>query len=215
MEEQTNNTVLLDLSCVPFSDHYTFIWHQFWPAVVLLLYSCGPTICLITCSVLLIRSLLVRNAILPSTNSNAERSKVTGKRHNLKPLKRMLIAVCLLFIVCTLPICIFLILEPALFNTKRPKDLASRRLGWAIVALILYCNNAFNCIIYCIGGKTFRNELRCMFMDLKVAVLKLFNKEVSSNRNIGSSLPIESSLHQNTSTSLHRADNQLTAESTV
>lgn len=115
------------------------------------------------------------------------------KQRDMKPLTKILIIVCFFFLVCTLPICVFVVLERLVPDTNKPRDLAFRRLIWAVVALVLYCNNAFNFVIYCLSSRIFRNELAEMFSDVRLAISKKFNSEVvslSSQRQVSREQPI-------------------------
>lgn len=261
-------TIIFDISCLPNSDYYRILWHTVWPIVVFLLYSLGPTACLITCSLLLIKSLKKRNSlrsnILKSLNKKEEKRNLdsesndnikerkvrlqsTSKRQetnfqqnglerksqnlaansndkiksqdiithmkihekglarqnesqtiedkqhyniqskkqdltkirDLKPLTKILIAVCLFFLICTTPVCVFLVIEPFCFDVNTPLGLAYRRLAWAVVALVLYCNNASNFVIYCISSKMFRSEFFNLFRDVRYSVAKHFRNEVA------------------------------------
>ena len=112
-----------------------------------------------------------------TTNQPAQNK--SQHHRDLRPLTKVMIAVCLFFLVCTLPVCIFLILERVFYDVNIPKDLASRRLALAIVALILYCNNAFNCVIYCLSSKVYRHELANLFQDIRSNFAKRFQNEVA------------------------------------
>ena len=201
MDENTNRSVVFDVACLPYSKQNKIIWHNVWPIMVLILYSVGPTVCLVACSILLIRSLTVRNVLTSSSiklqslkmkqnlNPNNkepivspclgtksqindqrelqepgtsqgiklkphEKDKIvtvhsnhsegiteshrsgkrlnvnqaaqnTAKHRDLRPLTKMMITVCVFFLACTFPVCVFLIVERVFFDVNIPKDLAS------------------------------------------------------------------------------------------
>lgn len=78
--EGTNTSVLFDHSCLPYSDQYFILWYHVWPFTVLILYSIGPTICLITCSTALLKTLSARNVVAASiTESRSKNVEGTSK----------------------------------------------------------------------------------------------------------------------------------------
>lgn len=165
----TNKSMILEVSCQPSSVELMLLWRNIWPGIVLVLYSLGPIVCLITSSFFLIRELSTRNDI---------RTAITSNKYDLRPLTKMLVVVCLFFIVISLPVCIYLIISPYIFDAASMKDIAKTRLAWAAVALFLYCNNAFNFELYCLSSPVFRKELKSMFLTFRSTVLKKFGRKI-------------------------------------
>ena len=73
----------------------------------------------------------------------------------------MLITVCLVFILCALPITIFL--TNTEYFLHRYGCCFSWRVIWPLLNMVMYTNNAINFILYSISGPRFRAELRQMF----------------------------------------------------
>ena len=84
----TNKTELLDIRCVPNNVVFRVFWNKIWPAIILVRFSLRPVICLIICSIILIRAPSFRNVI---------RTTIVKSKHNLKPLTKRLVIVCLFF----------------------------------------------------------------------------------------------------------------------
>ena len=166
----TNQTESLDIRCVPNSVVFRVFWDNIWPAIILVLFSLGPVICLITCSVILIREMSIRNVI---------RTAIVTSKQDLKPLTQMLVIVCLFFAMSSLPVCLYLIISPYVFDETALEDIATTRLAWTIVALFLYCNNTFNFVLYCLGSKMFRKEFKTMAAELKLSIVKRFNRKTA------------------------------------
>ena len=76
-------------------------------------------------------------------------------------LSSMLITVCVVFILCTLPSKIFLANTRYFLN--RYGCCFSWRVIWPLLAVWMYTNNAVNFILYSISGPRFRKELQQMF----------------------------------------------------
>ena len=85
----------------------------------------------------------------------------------MRSLTKLQVAVCVVFITISLPVCSYLIVSPYIFDESSLYDISRSRLVWTCVSLLLYCNNAFNFVIYCLSAKLFRRQLLQIFMDLR------------------------------------------------
>ena len=89
-------------------------------------------------------------------------SKISGGSSNkTTTLSIMLITVCLVFILCTLPVTIFL--ADTDYFLHRYGCCFSWNVIWPLVSVLMYTNNAINFLLYSISGPRFRDELRRMF----------------------------------------------------
>ena len=165
-----NKAVLLHTMCMPTSTPYMMFWQSVWPGTVFVLFSLIPFVCLVTCSIMLAKEISARSRL---------RKKQSRRT---KALTKILLGVCICFIVVSLPICVYLIAAPHIFNETSPKHVYTRMLVWAIVALILCSNNSLNFIVYCLSGEEFRKELSRLFSDLKLSVLRHVNVRVVPQR---------------------------------
>lgn len=86
-------------------------------------------------------------------------------RDKLSSLTTMLLARNATFLILTLPIMIFLIVEP--YYVSEDQDSAALYLTWAIVNICDYSDHAINFFLYCLAGSTFRKELRNMLRPVK------------------------------------------------
>ena len=73
----------------------------------------------------------------------------------------MLLTVCVVFLLCTLPITIYLS-DTDSFESAYGCCFSSYVL-WPIFNMLLYLNNTTNFVLYCVSGKKFRQQLRAMF----------------------------------------------------
>ena len=135
----TNQSLLVDVRCQPAALKYIVFWQSVWPAILFVLFSFGPIICLITCSVIIVKTI--------SERKNFRR---TRRQEEVRSLTKLQVAVCVVFITISLPVCSYLIISPYIFDESSLYDISRSRLVWTCVALLLYCNNAFNFVIYCL-----------------------------------------------------------------
>ena len=80
-----------------------------------------------------------------------------------KSIIKLLILLCLMFALTTLPIRITLCLVPA--ESSLWKD-GGFKLWWAVANMIMYTNNAINFLLYCSFGTNFRSEIKVMFKEM-------------------------------------------------
>ena len=81
----------------------------------------------------------------------------------------MLITVCLVFILCTLPVTIFL--ADSDYFLHRYGCCFTWHIIWPLLSILMYTNNAINFLLYSISGPRFRDELRRMFPCCKKHII--------------------------------------------
>ena len=96
-----------------------------------------------------------------------KQSKIGGSSASSKTttITFMLITVCVVFVLCSLPVTIFLC-DPEYFVT-RYGCCFSMNVIWPVVTIVMFTNNAVNFLLYSISGPRFRDELRRMFPSCK------------------------------------------------
>ena len=106
-------------------------------------------------------------AVSADTNKKLQTQRISS-------LTAMLLTVNCVFLITTLPIQIFLIGEEYWFpsDNRSNEQIASFSLGWAIVNILQYLNNAIHFFLYCLTGPRFRHQLKSIFNR---------NNQVSSN----------------------------------
>ena len=194
----SNSTILLEVKCSASSPEYAIFLNQFWPALVLLLYSIIPILCLISCNIMLFRHLSVR-----VIKRQARKTIGIGKkqdRKDFRSLTKMLVVVCLFFIIISVPVCLYLVVEPYLFDSTSPHSIAKRKLTFAVVKVFLYCNNTFNFVLYCLSGSLFRKELIEIVWQLKIYMLKWINRRIHPIQNLNEMIEDHKTVDYNTNT---------------
>ncbi|XP_052099000.1 uncharacterized protein LOC127733724 [Mytilus californianus] len=66
------------------------------------------------------------------------------------------------FLVCNIPISIYLIQYEHLRDTLKGRDSAFFNMMWAIVNILMYSNNAISFVLYILSGTKFRKEFTAM-----------------------------------------------------
>ena len=168
----SNMSIALEVTCQATSRQFVVFWDRIWPICVLVLYSILPIICLITCNIFLLCKLVKRNKKFPSVHRG--KGKKAQSNGDLRSITIMLIAVCLFFIIVTIPVCVYVITLPFLYPST-PQGVARQTLAWSIAGLLLYSNHTFNFLIYCLAGSLFRQELIKAFQEVKINFERKFN----------------------------------------
>ena len=181
--DATNTSVLIGYSCTHSSEDFKNFIIKIKSVLILLLFSIGPIICLAYCNIILLKELTKRHHRKQTRRINIS-SKVK-EQLELRSVTKMLVTVCIFFIIITVPGCIYLVTEPYVLDRKVPEDAAISIMFNAIFNAFLYSNNTFNFIMYCVSGKLFRKELSDMMTGVKLIILKRMNTVVEPLDNTG------------------------------
>ena len=166
----TLEPVLVASVCNPGTVGYKKFYHKTWPVMMFILYTITPLAIVITCNVVLVRELTRRTRI--NQARRAVETQNEQEQRDLRSITKMLVVVCIFFVIISLPTCVHMIIGPYVFDRKSPHDVAKGLLMYTIVTLILYCNNTVNFILYSFSGRVFRNELLSMLRQAKKRLAK-------------------------------------------
>ncbi|XP_060586420.1 neuromedin-U receptor 2-like [Ruditapes philippinarum] len=157
------NNVTYEFKCNSIYDHYYDFLGFKWPWIDLCFFSLGPFTILLFGNVSIIVRVLIskhktRTQIAPSNVGAANK-----KSDRTSQLTAMLVVLNVVFIICTIPISIYLIGEPNwLKKLETYHDLAVLRLWWSVVNTFMYLNNTINFILYFLSGSRFRQEVKSL-----------------------------------------------------
>ena len=171
----TNTSIVTKVKCGPKSEFKSF-HSTVWPVFVLLVYSISPLICLATCNIVLIKELAKRNLMKQAQRLHDAYKE--QEQRDLRSVTKMLVVICVFFIIISAPTCLHMVIRVYVFNLKLPRDNARHLLTWSIANLMLYSNNTVNFILYCLSGSVFRKELTNMFKHAKLSIQKRINRGV-------------------------------------
>ena len=165
----TNTTFEVIGTCSPVSEWYGEFYTTTWMWIVVILFNLVPLTVHIVGNLLLIRNLVKR-----SNRRQAQRAVEDAnekEQKDLKSMTRMLIVVCLFFIVTSAPQCSRLLLKNYTFKPRSPHNVAKDMLFKTFVQILMYSNNAVNFLLYTLSGRVFRKELFSMLTDIGRRVL--------------------------------------------
>ena len=178
----TREPVLMAAKCNPGTIGYKKFYHKTWPVIMFVLYTLTPLVILVTCNVVLVRELTRR------TQTNQARRAIEAQneqeQRDLRSITKMLVVVCIFFVVISLPTCVHMIIGSYVFDSRSPHDVAKGLLMYTVVTLVLYCNNTANFILYSFSGRVFRNELVSMLRHARQRLVKrrVYPTETVSDR---------------------------------
>ena len=172
----TNNSVLTGYMCTHSSEAFKYFSTKIKSVLILLLFSIGPVICLTYCNIILLRELNLRHQKKQIRRVNI--AIKVKEELELRSVTKMLVTVCIFFIIITVPGCIYLVIEPYILDRKISSDASISMMFHAILGCLLYSNNTFNFILYCVSGKLFRKELQEMLKGVRFMVLKRIIRNV-------------------------------------
>ncbi|KAK2154361.1 hypothetical protein LSH36_270g05108 [Paralvinella palmiformis] len=124
-----------------------------WGWMDMTIASIMPFSTMITCNVAVVVKIVQQQRM--------KRNHGTTQETKVQSVTMMLLAVCVVFLICTLPITIYLS-DTDSFESAYGCCFSSYVL-WPIFNMLLYLNNTTNFVLYCVSGKKFRQQLRAMF----------------------------------------------------
>ena len=156
-----NGTVVDEEKCVPVYEDYLEFLVNVWGIFDLLI------LCLIPFSVILVGNICIVVKLMKSqrrlttiTGTNIRRRSSSAAASSLTVMMLVLSTV---FLITMLPISVYVTGEHYWGQTEEPQSLASLKLWWAIVNMLMYTNNCVNFLLYCLSGSRFRKEARQLF----------------------------------------------------
>ena len=157
----TNTTIQVYGKCGPVLEWYREFQQKAWPMIILIVFDLAPVGCQVICNVLLVRELVIRSN-KKAANQRVQQENGDKDQRDIRSVTRMLIVVCIFFVLSSVPQCLKLLLKPYIFKPKSPHDAAKELLLVACVQLLIYSSNGFNFLLYTLSGKVFREELWSM-----------------------------------------------------
>ena len=148
-------------TCGPNSVGYAHFFKYYWHHIDLALYSIIPFIILSVSNVYIIYRIISNKR-----NLNGRRASTKSSMKRTSAMSRLLVALSIIFIVSTAPICIYLICKPYFIPEDVPSSIQEEDPWYAFVKILMYMNNTVNFILYCISGSKFRTELKRLFKGM-------------------------------------------------
>ena len=164
------NSTNITYICGPTTELYEYFTEKIWPPIFFSLFSMAPVVCQLFCNVLLIRELAIRTRQKQAFNLSDVIHK-KGKR-DLKSVTRMLLVVCVFFILSSIPHCAQSVLRRRLIDKNSPHDVAKGLLVICVAQILMYSNSSINFLLYTVSGRLFRNELYSAIQNVRYRVFK-------------------------------------------
>ncbi|CAF1334467.1 unnamed protein product [Adineta steineri] len=147
------------INCYSTRDNPNYIYPQ-WERVHLIVYNLCPFAIMCICNTYII-AVTVR-----SSRAQIESTPPTVQRKNIeryRQLTALLIIVTFVFVILTLPACIYFVFFR--HNLELKTERTRRHMIQITVNSIQFTSHAINFFLYCFSAKSFLNELRDMFNE--------------------------------------------------
>lgn len=143
------------------TNEYDYFIHNVYPVVDLVLLSLIPFVLVIFGNIVIIWKTFLSLKTAAELNLTSNKS-ANLRRRRASSMTVILICLSALFLLTTSPTCVFNMwerTETARLALTTSAGIARFELAWAVVSIIMYCNNTFNFYLYCLSGRKFRNEI--------------------------------------------------------
>ena len=149
-------------SCGPASDGYDTFFKYVWHYIDLSLFSIVPFLILSSSNIYIIYKVISNKRKLKRhTGTSCELTE-----NKTSSMSKLLVALNVIFIVSTAPICIYLVCRPYVTPPDVPVSVQEEDPWYAFVKILMYTNNTVNFILYCVSGTKFRRELKRLFQKV-------------------------------------------------
>ncbi|KAH3881362.1 probable G-protein coupled receptor 139 [Dreissena polymorpha] len=151
--------------CKPHDGGYEDFYDQTWHWIDLAKFSLVPFVILSSGNACIVYKVVQSGHKMMRSSTTSASTRGSTQQRNARTSNMSVLLVCLnvVFIVCTLPICIYFIGNRYWIPQEVPLHIKLKDPWWAVVNMLLYTNNACNFVMYCFMGSRFRNEVKTLF----------------------------------------------------
>ena len=161
-------------------DYHVFL-NYVWHYIDLCAYSVIPFFILSVSNISIIYRVVSKNRKIRRQLA----SSTSQSKEKISSLTKLLLILNVVFIICTAPICVYLIGMKYWVPGDVPKRIQEQDPWWVGVSLLMYINNTVNFFLYSLSGSRFRQELQrlvCWKAKLEPAIeLNIDKKEIADN----------------------------------
>ncbi|XP_041374061.1 lysophosphatidic acid receptor 6-like [Gigantopelta aegis] len=140
---------------------YFFFLKDVFPWIDLTMFCVLPLIVQVTGNILIITKLVSKTRKMNKTLTNVQVAE--NRKRQFSSMTIMLLTLNFMFLICTLPISVYLVFEGIWDSNKVDYKSNTTDLVYATTSSLMYANNTFNFVFYCLCGRRFRTELRNLF----------------------------------------------------
>ncbi|KAL3869226.1 hypothetical protein ACJMK2_041934 [Sinanodonta woodiana] len=162
---EMNTTTLVKCETL-FDPYRTFVLY-IWPWIDLCVFALVPC-CLIIIGNIGIIINVVKSKKRSATKIAPMQAAKIQAGNKASHLTAMLLTINIVFVICAIPICFYLIVGPIWYsNITSMKLLAEDDTFWAVTNMLMYTNHSTNFLMYCLSGTRFRGEVKALFTGHK------------------------------------------------
>ncbi|XP_033751048.1 mu-type opioid receptor-like [Pecten maximus] len=168
------------IKCDFVSENYRYFFEELWPWVDFTIF-CGLPFCFLVLGNILIITKVFASQRATKRQVAPHDPNGRTQRSQMSSMSVMLFCLNCVFLLCTTPVSIYLIgyVQWARGATEATK--ANLSLIWTLVNVLMYANNTFNFLLYCMSGSRFRAEVRLVFGNM-FGLQNSFNRTQNSLR---------------------------------
>lgn len=160
LEIKSGNSTIV-IPCAPLTDGYADFFDKVWVWIDLCKFSLIPFAVLTTGNICIIYKLISsQKKVAPENGASQANASGYQRTSNMSVL---LVCLNFVFILCTLPVCIYFIGQPYWIPKDVPRPIQLQDPWWALVNMLMYINNTVNFLLYCLTGSRFRAAVRNLF----------------------------------------------------
>lgn len=161
LTENYNGTTTVE-RCTYLSKSYKKFFMKTWPWIYLVVFFLIPFCVLLVGNILIVVKAVkhkraMQRHVLPQQSTSGSTSKLASMSLTLFTLNTV-------FLVCNIPISIYLIEYVYLREVLRGRSYAVLEMTWAIVNIMMYVNNAISFVLYVLSGTKFRQEFKSLVL---------------------------------------------------
>ncbi|KAK3096654.1 hypothetical protein FSP39_009139 [Pinctada imbricata] len=157
--QSTTGNETTTVKCTYLDNSYQNFFENTWPWIDLTIYCIVPFLSLFIGNILIVTKFLqsrrkLRTQVAPASASEQKNQKKTSS------MTLMLFCLNTVYLISSVPISIYLIGYSDWVEPGDAHGQAVSNLLWSLFNVLMYANNTFNFLLYCLSGQKFRNEVK-------------------------------------------------------
>ncbi|KAK3099234.1 hypothetical protein FSP39_001315 [Pinctada imbricata] len=161
---ENNDTVIK--RCTRRDSQYEQFFFRTWPWIDMTKYCIAPFLLLLIGNSLIIAKILYnRRKLRMRIGTETGPSKATQKKTS--SMTALLFTLNAVYLTTSTPISVYLLKFDGWADPGDTHGMALASLLWALSNILMYANNTFNFVLYCLSGQNFRNEVKTLFCKKK------------------------------------------------
>ena len=159
-ELQGNVTVTKE--CTRIGEEYNDFFIRIWPWIDLAKFCIGPFLLLLIGNSLIVIK-IVWNRKKLSSRVGPTLEAVSSAQKKSSSATALLFTLNAVYFITATPISVYLIQFDGWADPTDFQGVATDRLLWVLCNVLMYANNTFNFVLYCLSGRRFRHEVKRLF----------------------------------------------------